>query len=479
VRRAMQVLVGVALVAGAEGVTASPEAAAVARLHPPSGSTVSLFAQDLANVRFLRFTSGGDLLASLPRSGRVLLLEPDRDGDGRSDGRREILAGLNRPHGLDLHDGWLYVAETDAIGRIRFDPSTGATSGGFERVVTGLPGGGNHWTRTLRFGPDGWVYVSVGSSCNVCLEADPRRATVMRYRPDGSGGEVFASGLRNSVGFDWRPEDGQLYATDNGRDLLGDDFPPCELNLLVRGAFYGWPVASGDRVPDPDFGKGQEARIAASIPPVHGFRAHNAPLGITFLRGSGVPTEYRGAAIVALHGSWNRARKDGYKVVSLHWGVGGRIEERDFLTGFLGATDDDVIGRPVDAAEGPDGSVYVSDDYAGSIYRVQWKGVATASRSASSAAVETKGGPAPAATASPEALSRGRALWERYACAACHDPKAATPGMVTKKLDGLARRYDASTLAAYLRTPQPPMPAFDLSDAERADLAQLLLSAHP
>ena len=276
------------------GIEAPPAQTVAARLRGPAGTAVSRFAEDLPNVRFLRFTPGGDLLASLPRSGRVVRLLPDRDGDGRSDGRRDVVADLNRPHGFDLHDGWLYVAETDAIGRIRFDPSTGATSGVFERVVTGLPGGGNHWTRTLRFGPDGWMYVSIGSSCNACVEEDGRRATIMRFRPDGSGGEVFATGLRNSVGFDWRPEDGQIYATDNGRDLLGDDFPPCELNRVEKGGFYGWPVANGDRVPDPDLGKGQEARIAASIPPVHGFRAHNAPLGMTFLRGDGIPAEYRG-----------------------------------------------------------------------------------------------------------------------------------------------------------------------------------------
>ena len=150
---------------------------------------------------------------------------------------------------------------------MRFDPSTGRAAGGFERVVTGLPGGGNHWTRTVRFGPDGRLYVSVGSSCNVCIEKDQRRAAIVRYRPDGSGEEMFATGLRNSVGFDWQPGDGQLYATDNGRDLLGDDFPPCELNRIVEGGFYGWPIANGDRVPDPDHGKGQEARIAASIRP--------------------------------------------------------------------------------------------------------------------------------------------------------------------------------------------------------------------
>jgi glucose/arabinose dehydrogenase len=484
VRRATTVLAGAAAMALAGMVAwrtgASSGAPSLARLRPAPGATVSIFAQDLPNVRFLRFTSAGDLLGSLPRSGRVVRLSADRDGDGRSDGRRDVVAGLNRPHGLDLHDGWLYVAETDAVGRIRFDPATGATSGAFERVVTGLPGGGNHWTRTLRFGPDGWMYVSIGSSCNVCLEKDPRRAAIVRYRPDGSGEEVFATGLRNSVGFDWRPADGQIYATDNGRDLLGDDFPPCELNRIVQGGFYGWPIANGDRVPDPDFGKGQEARIAASIPPVHGFRAHNAPLGMTFLRGEGVPAAYRGAAIVALHGSWNRTRKDGYKVVSLHWGADGSIAERDFLTGFLGASDDDVIGRPVDVAEGPDGSVYVSDDEAGSIYRVEWKGSAPAHRETTGSASAPSGrAPSAAVPASPEVVARGRALWDRYGCAACHDPKAAAPGMVTKPLAGLAKKYDPATLAEYLRTPKPPMPAFDLSDAERADLALFLLAQHP
>ncbi len=483
-RRATKVLAGASAtllaVTGAWGIEASSEDAVLARLRPPPGTTVSRFAQDLPNVRFLRFTPGGDLLASLPRSGRVLRLSADRDGDGRSDGRHEVVAGLNRPHGLDLHDGWLYVAETDAVGRIRFDPVTGTTSGAFERVVTGLPGGGNHWTRTLRFGPDGWMYVSIGSTCNVCLEKDRRRATIVRYRPDGTGEEVFATGLRNSVGFDWRPEDGLIYATDNGRDLLGDDFPPCELNRIQEGGFYGWPIANGNRVPDPDFGKGQEARIAASIPPVHGFRAHNAPLGMTFLRGEAVPAQYRGAAIVALHGSWNRTRKDGYKVVSLHWGPDGGIAERDFLTGFLGATDEDVIGRPVDAAEGPDGSVYVSDDEAGTIYRVEWKAPPAARRAATESAQAPATRPAGGALAvSPEAVARGRVLWNSNGCAACHDRKAAVPGMVTKPLAGLKKKYDAATLVEYLRTPKPPMPAFEMSDAERADLALFLLAQHP
>ncbi len=336
-------------------------------LHVPTGFEIGLFATEVPGARMLHVSGRGDLLVTLPRDGAVAILEADRDGNGQSDGRRLLVTGLRRPHGLDVRGEWLYVAETDAVGRIRFDAEAGRALGDYERLVEGLPGGGNHWSRTLRFGPDDWMYVAVGSSCNVCEERDPRRATIVRYRPDGSEEEIYATGLRNAVGFDWRPEDGSLYATDNGRDLLGDDFPPCELNRVEAGAFYGWPYANGDRVVDPDLGEGHEAEIAASVPPVFDFPAHNAPLGITFL-GESAPEALRGAALVALHGSWNRTRKDGYKVVSLHW-EDDTIASRDFVVGFL--RDEEVIGRPVDVALDDEGSIYISDDYAGAIYRVR------------------------------------------------------------------------------------------------------------
>jgi glucose/arabinose dehydrogenase len=172
------------------------------------------------------------------------------------------------------------------------------------------------------------------------------------------------------VGFDWRPGDGALYATDNGRDLLGDDFPPCELDRVAQGGFYGWPFANGDRVPDPDFGAQAPDKVAATTPPAHGFGAHTAPLGIAFYRGTAFPKEYRGAAFVALHGSWNRTRKSGYKVVALKFEDGGEIRETDFAVGF--EQNEDVIGRPVDVLEGPDGELFVSDDYAGAIYRITY-----------------------------------------------------------------------------------------------------------
>lgn len=340
------------------------------RIRVAPGFSIGLFADQLPGVRFLRPLPGGGLLATTPRDGRVWLLAPDRDGDGRSDSARPLIEHLNKPHGIDLFGDWLYVAEGDGIGRVRIDPNTGDLKGAYERVVDGLPSGGNHWTRTVRFGPDGWMYVSVGSSCNVCIESDQRRAAMLRFRPDGRDQQIFATGLRNSVGFDWQPGTNALYATDNGRDLLGDDFPPCELNLVQPGGFYGWPVANGDRVPDPDFGKGQEERIRKSIPPAHAFGAHVAPLGIVFLKHPALPREWRGAALVALHGSWNRTKKSGYKVVSLHWVEDGTIAERDFLVGF--EENENVIGRPVDVAEGPDGAIYVSDDYASSIYLVKY-----------------------------------------------------------------------------------------------------------
>jgi len=209
-----------------------PPSALQNRVSLPDGFSIDVYATGIRNARFLRFTETGDLLVSSPREGKVFLLERDADGDGRADGLHTLMEGLDRPHGLDFHEGWLYVAESPGVKRVRYDASKRATSGEVEQVVSGLPEGGNHFTRTVRFGPDGLMYVSIGSSCNVCEEEDELRATVARYRPDGSAAEIYASGLRNAVGLDWRTGTSELYATDNGRDLLGDDFPPCELNKV-------------------------------------------------------------------------------------------------------------------------------------------------------------------------------------------------------------------------------------------------------
>ena len=338
------------------------------QLRVPPGFKVALWAQDLPSARLMAPTANGDLILSQPRGGLVVLLYGDRDGDGRSDGRQTLFAGLDRPNGVDLHEGWLYVAEATRVSRVPFDAAARQVTGSLQPLVTGLTADGAHWRKTAKVGPDGLLYLGQGSTCNVCIEKDSRRATVMRFALDGSGGEIIATGTRNPYGFDWAPWDGALYATENSRDLLGDDIPADELNRIEPGGFYGWPYVHARAVVDPEFGRGRESLIATARPPAHEFRAHNAPLGVRFLRHSARPAGYERVALVALHGSWNRSTPDGYKVVSLHFADDGRIEERDFLSGFRGAAG--LIGRPVDVAEAADGSIYVSDDYAGVIYRV-------------------------------------------------------------------------------------------------------------
>ena len=274
------------------------------------------------------------------------------------------------------------------------------------------------------------------------------------------------------------PATGELYANDNGRDLLGDDFPPCELNRIEAGGFYGWPYANGDKVPDPNFGEGEQARIAASIAPAHAFGAHNAPLGIAFVSDLG-PLYDSGddVAIVALHGSWNRRDKDGYKVVSLHWQPDESIVERDFLTGFLEGND--VIGRPVDVVQGPDGAIYVSDDYANVIWRVSRTGEGPVSPGV---ATLVTNGPAADALAGLSATeiarlsAQGGGLYATNDCASCHEAEAAGEGVVVKPLVEIEARYDVDELMALLRTPPSPMPMPEINEDQRKALAVFLLS---
>ena len=346
------------------------------RLKLADGYYLTVFARDIPGARVVRNTSAGDLLVSSSALNQVLWLQRDLSGDGRSDSKRVLLKNLNGPHGLDIFAGYLYVAEENQIGRVAFNEENGEIQGEYQILIQDLPSGGNHWRKVIRFGPDGLLYLSVGSSCNACLETDERRAAMLRFTPEGEYLGIYASGLRNSAGFDWAPGSRALFATDNGRDLLGDDFPPCELNEIEEGAFYGWPFASGmahaSPVPDPDFGGGRDAVIASSQIPVFDFPAHNAPLGMEFLKGQNHPVKQRQpdteVALVALHGSWNRSEKDGYKVVSLSFNAVGEIEMQDFLSGFL--SDGDVIGRPAEVSESNDHFIYISDDYANAIYRI-------------------------------------------------------------------------------------------------------------
>lgn len=441
------------------------------RLAVPGGFNIGVFAEKVPHARMMRTTSAGDLLVSSIREGNVILLHTDTDGDGRSDGRTILLSGLDTPHGLAIKDGSLYVAETHRIIRAPFN-AMARTIGDTEIIFDELPPGGNHKSRTIGFGPDGMLYVTVGSSCNVCIEDHPYRAAMLRMRPDGSDSMVYATGLRNTVGFDWHPATGLLYGTDNGRDLLGDDTPHCELNQIEEGEFYGWPLTFDNKVTDPDFGVGKEAEIAASREMTLGLGAHVAPLGIKFFDPAHSPVGYEGAALVALHGSWNRSVLSGYKIVSVHFAEDGTASQQDFLTGF--ELDEDVIGRPVDMEQGLDGSIYISDDYSGTIYRVTWGDMKASA--GLGGAIETED---PLAELGDDTLAalvaQGTQLYADNDCAACHDPAVAAEGVQVKLLDKLKGRFDTDGLSMLLNIPPGPMPRPDITDAERHALSVYLL----
>jgi glucose/arabinose dehydrogenase len=446
------------------------------RYTVPDGFKLALYAADLPRARFLRFTPAGDLLVSRPHSGDIVLLRRDADGDGKPDARETLVTGLERPLGMDISGDWLYIAESNRIGRVIFDSTTGTLGSAYQPIVEGLTDNGNHWSKTIRIGADNKLYLAQGSTCNVCEEDDNKRATMMRFDLDGSHPQTIATGLRNSVGFDWAPWSRELYATENGRDLLGDDIPPCELNRIEAGRFYGWPYFYGDNIPDPDMGPDPLANEREPTAPAHKFRAHNAPLGMTFLNAAHLPPDFKRSALAALHGSWNRSSPDGYKVVSLHWTADG-IEERDFLSGFN--QDGDISGRPVDVAQGPDGAIYVSDDYAGAIYRVTYAPSSSGAPGNSAAAPMALPAVNRLDTHPPEWLAtadlvtmadRGRKLYQQYECATCHEQ-----GENPVRLDGLDRRLGYSAVIEVLEAPQSPMPVFPLSATERRELAVFLL----
>ncbi|GAA5316412.1 MAG: hypothetical protein AseanaTS_16160 [Candidatus Pelagadaptatus aseana] len=438
------------------------------RLKVAEGFSLVRYATELGHIRFMATSANGDLLVSQPRQGRVLKLNHDTNGDNRHDGMSVLIDGLTRPHGLALHNGWLYIAESNAVGRVAFDQTSGQLIGDYQHIITGLTDNGNHWTRSLLIHNQS-LFLSLGSTCNVCEEEDPRRASIMRFELDGSQGEIFASGLRNSVGLDAAPWNNEIYATDNGRDLLGDDYPPCELNHIQKNQFYGWPYINGFGDLDPDMGEGKEHLLATATSPVFGFAAHNAPLGIRFIRNARIPEHYARTALVALHGSWNRRTPDGYKVIALHWDEQGNISSSDFLSGF--EQNGDIIGRPVDIAESVDGCLFVSDDYAGTIYRVcygQQPGDTLQSPEKLQQASTPQNFPMAQVTL-------GKKVFDRHNCLQCHhlNDEGNRSG---KSLQNLSARYQPDTLAAYLLIPNPPMPRFPLTADEREALAAYLLS---
>jgi glucose/arabinose dehydrogenase len=336
----------------------------------PEGFEIAVFAPGLARARFMAWSPEGDLLISetVQTNGKVYVL-PDRDRDGLADDRVVFAQGLRSPHGLAFYQHYLYVAEETRVVRFVWQGGQPA-AGPPEVIVDRLPGGG-HITRTIGFGPDGKLYLAVGSSCNVCVEADQRRAAITQYNPDGSGGRLYARGLRNAVGMAVHPETKEIWVSQHERDMIEpdhQDLPPEEINILRDGGDYGWPYCHSDRVPNPEFNDAQ--RCANTIPPALTIQAHSGPLGLTFLdKASNFPEEYRDDALLALHGSWNRDEPTGAKVVRIHVEDGKPTKYEDFVTGWQ-RPDGSRWGRPVDVLVYKDGSVLISVDAGSAIYRV-------------------------------------------------------------------------------------------------------------
>lgn len=362
----------VPLVAFGQGDAKPNEPTYEGKLRVPPGFSVTEFAR-VRGARFMALGPDGAVYVSQPNAGQVTRLV-DQNKDGIAEQPTVAATGLDRPHGLTFRDGQLYVANTGAVVRLTLDAS-GKAMGSAETVAKYSSGGG-HWTRTVVFGRDGGMYVSIGSSCNVCVEADSDRASVVRFNADGKGGRVYARGLRNAVGMAVNPTTGAIWVTQNERDNLRpnhQDLPPEEINILAEGGHFGWPYCYGDRQPTPDAVANEPNRCPSTIPPALPLQAHSAPLGIAFLdRASAFPQGWRSSALVAYHGSWNRDTPTGAKVVRVLTRDGKPVGVEDFIVGWQDASGK-RWGRPVDVVVASDGAVLISDDQAGVIYRVTHK----------------------------------------------------------------------------------------------------------
>ena len=347
------------------------------------GFSIEVYATGVPVARQMTLGSKGTLFVGTrnKNSGGVVYAVVDRNGDHKADQVYTIAKGLNEPNGVAFRQGALYVAE---IGRvIRFDDIESKLEAPPEPVVVNdtLPKETHHGQKFIAFGPDGLLYVPVGAPCNVCEREDERFSTIMRMKPDGSGLEVFARGVRNTVGFDWHPQTRELWFTDNGRDNMGDDVPRDELNTAPKaGLHFGFPYCHQGDVSDPELGA--KRPCAEFQAPARQLDAHVAAIGMRFYTGTMFPAEYRNQIIIAEHGSWNRSTPQGYRLSLAKLERNKVVSYTRFAEGWLrglkpapagGAMIGDVWGRPADVLVMPDGALLVSDDRAGVIYRIWYK----------------------------------------------------------------------------------------------------------
>ena len=349
-----------------------------AQLNVPKGFKVNVFAEgDFRYPRWMALAPNGDVFVADSRANSVIVLR-DTDKDGKADQRWVWSSMLAQPFGMAFHKGWFYVANTDSVVRFAYKPGQTEAVGQPERLVELTAGGYNqHWTRNVIFSPDGkQMFVSIGSATNVDVEADPRRAAISVYDPEGKNHRIYAGGLRNPVGLAWNPKTGELWTAVNERDGLGDDLVPDYATSVKEGGFYGWPYSYIGQNEDPRRKGESPDHVKKAIVPVVLFRSHVAALGIQFYTGKAFPKEYQGDAFVALHGSWNRAKLSGYKVVRIKFDDKGKLEGNsyeEFVSGWLpDENSNEVWGRPVGLLVHSDGSLLIADDGGRKIWRVSY-----------------------------------------------------------------------------------------------------------
>lgn len=339
----------------------------LANVKLPPGFKLEVYADNVPSARSMALGAQGTLFVGTRRT--QVYAVSGKPGSGEKPTVRVIANKLNMPNGVAFRDGALYVAEISRI--LRYD----AVESSLDNVAPpkvvrdDFPKDGHHGWKYIAFGPDGKLYVPIGAPCNICDK--PGYAVITRMNPDGSDREVFARGIRNTVGFTWHPTTKELWFTDNGRDYLGEDVPPCELNHAPRaGLDFGFPYCHGKDIKDPEFGNLGEC--SKSTPPVQTLGAHVAPLGVKFYTGSAFPQAYRDRVFIAEHGSWNRKEKNGYRITMVTLNGNQAVKYEPFITGFNRG--DEVFGRPVDLLLLEDGSLLISDDQAGAIYRLSHTG---------------------------------------------------------------------------------------------------------
>jgi len=346
----------------------------------PEGFEINIYADDVENARSMAISPLGTIFVGNRNEDNVFALK-DTDGDNVIDKKYLITNKLkNMPNGVAFHDGDLYVAEVNKIWKFENIEENLSYADKFDEyleepilISDDFPSDRHHGWKYISFGPDGKLYVPVGAPCNICESRDEIYASITRMNPDGSNREIYVKGVRNTVGFTWHPETKQLWFTDNGRDMLGDNIPPCELNKVTgKDQHFGYPYCHGDDIGDPEFGG--EYSCSDFVMPVQNLGPHVAPLGLKFYTGKMFPDEYKGDIFIAEHGSWNRSKKIGYRISRVKIENNKSVGYETFIYGWLDDDEQEAWGRPVDILILEDGSMLISDDKANAIYRVTYTG---------------------------------------------------------------------------------------------------------